>query len=206
MDLSELDLLLHELGPRFIDWSGREPLPVDADLLPAVVPGFKTPFRLLPHGTRQALRDKEMTYLRRTARLLPPHFALGRNRDLQGLAMAMVKLWEKSAIAKIAIKRGVQNTSNERMAEELKILTGGTLVSRNKEFIVFYRGNDFLPPGVSSALIEAERSTALQQDEEEQARERAATLIDPKAKASKRPLVAGTLAETIAATSRWNPT
>ncbi|KAK4396908.1 CRM-domain containing factor CFM3, chloroplastic/mitochondrial [Sesamum angolense] len=172
MDLSELDLLLHELGPRFIDWSGREPLPVDADLLPAVVPGFKTPFRLLPHGTRQALRDKEMTYLRRTARLLPPHFALGRNRDLQGLAMAM-------------------------------ILTGGTLVSRNKEFIVFYRGNDFLPPGVSSALIEAERSTALQQDEEEQARQRAATLIDPKAKASKRPLVAGTLAETIAATSRW---
>ncbi|XP_011093738.1 CRM-domain containing factor CFM3, chloroplastic/mitochondrial [Sesamum indicum] len=203
MDLSELDLLLHELGPRFIDWSGREPLPVDADLLPAVVPGFKSPFRLLPYGTRQALRDKEMTYLRRTARLLPPHFALGRNRDLQGLAMAMVKLWEKSAIAKIAIKRGVPNTSNERMAEELKILTGGTLVSRNKEFIVFYRGNDFLPPGVSSALIEAERSTALQQDEEEQARQRAAMLIDPKAKASKQPLVAGTLAETIAATSRW---
>lgn len=33
----------------------------------------------------------------------------------------MVKLWEKSAIAKIAIKRGVQNTSNERMAEELKV-------------------------------------------------------------------------------------
>lgn len=33
----------------------------------------------------------------------------------------MVKLWEKSAIAKIAIKRGVQNTCNERMAEELKV-------------------------------------------------------------------------------------
>lgn len=46
---------------------------------------------------------------------------LGRNRDLQGLAMAMVKLWEKSAIAKIAIKRGVLNTLNERMAEELKV-------------------------------------------------------------------------------------
>ncbi|KAI3443625.1 hypothetical protein Pfo_000290 [Paulownia fortunei] len=203
MDLSELNLLLDELGPRFIDWSGREPLPVDADLLPAVVPGYKTPFRLLPHGTKQSLRNKEMTYLRRTARTLPPHFALGRNRELQGLATAMVKLWKKSAIAKIAIKRGVQNTSNERMAEELKILTGGTLLSRNKEFIVFYRGNDFLPPKISSALMEAEKFTALQQDEEEQARHRAAALIDPKAKASKQPLVAGTLAETVAATSRW---
>ncbi|KAL0410482.1 UNVERIFIED_CONTAM: CRM-domain containing factor CFM3, chloroplastic/mitochondrial [Sesamum latifolium] len=203
MDLSELDLLLHELGPRFIDWSGREPVPVDADLLPAVVPGFKTPFRLLPYGTRQALRDKEMTYLRRTARLVPPHFALGMLERSARSCDGHGKVMGKSAIAKIAIKRGVPNTSNERMAEELKILTGGTLVSRNKEFIVFYRGNDFLPPGVSSILIEAERSTALQQDEEEQARQRAATLIDPKAKASKRPLVAGTLAETIAATSRW---
>lgn len=35
--------------------------------------------------------------------------------------MAMTKLWESSAIAKIAIKRGVLNTSNERMAEELKV-------------------------------------------------------------------------------------
>ncbi|KAG8376152.1 hypothetical protein BUALT_Bualt09G0033500 [Buddleja alternifolia] len=203
MDLSELNLLLDELGPRFMDWSGREPIPVDADLLPAIVPDYKTPFRLLPFGAKQALRNKEMTYLRQTARMLPPHFALGRNRELQGLAMAMVKLWKKSAIAKIAIKRGVQNTSNERMAEELKILTGGTLLSRNKEFIVFYRGNDFLPPNVSSALVEAEKSTALRQDEEEQARNRAATLIDLKANASKQPLVAGTLAETLAATSRW---
>ncbi|KAL2480154.1 CRS1/YhbY (CRM) domain-containing protein [Abeliophyllum distichum] len=152
MDLSELNLLLDELGPRFIDWSGPEPLPVDADLLPAVVPGYRPPFRLLPYGVRQALRNKEMTFFRRTARKIPPHFALGRNRELQGLAMAMVKLWKKSAIAKIAIKRGVQNTLNERMAEELKILTGGTLLSRNKDYIVFYRGNDFLPPGVSYAL------------------------------------------------------
>lgn len=46
---------------------------------------------------------------------------IGRNRELQGLAQAMVKLWERNAIAKIAIKRGVQNTRNERMAEELKV-------------------------------------------------------------------------------------
>lgn len=77
MSLHELNCLLDELGPRFIDWSGREPLPVDADLLPDIVPGYKPPFRLLPHGTRQALKDREMTYLRRTARTLPPHFALG---------------------------------------------------------------------------------------------------------------------------------
>lgn len=53
------------------------------------------------------------------------HFILhnpsGRNRELQGLAAAMVKLWERNAIAKIAIKRGVHNTCNERMAEELKV-------------------------------------------------------------------------------------
>ena len=46
---------------------------------------------------------------------------VGRNRDLEGLAVAMSKLWERSAIAKIAIKRGVHNTCNERMAEELKV-------------------------------------------------------------------------------------
>ena len=31
-------------------------------------------------------------------------------------------------------------------------LTGGTLLSRDREFIVFYRGKDFLPPAVSSAI------------------------------------------------------
>ncbi|KAK4479071.1 hypothetical protein RD792_014582 [Penstemon davidsonii] len=203
MDLSELNLLLDELGPRFVDWSGREPLPVDADLLPNVVPGYKPPFRLLPYGYRQTLRDKETTFLRRTVRTMPPHFALGRNRELQGLASAMVKLWEKSAVAKIAIKRGVYNTSNERMAEELKMLTGGTLLSRNKEYIVFYRGNDFLPPSLKTELTKAEEFTVQQQDEEEQARNRAATLLDLNPKSYKQPLVAGTLAETLAAKSRW---
>lgn len=31
MELSDLNHLLDELGPRFKDWIGREPLPVDAD-------------------------------------------------------------------------------------------------------------------------------------------------------------------------------
>ena len=77
MDFSELDHLLDNLGPRFKDWSGREPLPVDADLLPSVVPGYKLPFRLLPYGIRHGLRDKEMTFYRRAVRTMPPHFALG---------------------------------------------------------------------------------------------------------------------------------
>ncbi|XP_057500066.1 CRM-domain containing factor CFM3, chloroplastic/mitochondrial-like [Actinidia eriantha] len=204
MDFSELDHLLDNLGPRFKDWSGREPLPVDADLLPPVVPGYKLPFRVLPYGIRHGLRDKEMTFYRRAVRTMPPHFALGRNRQLQGLAMAMVKLWERSAIAKIAIKRGVQNTCNERMAQELKILTGGTLLSRNKDYIVFYRGNDFLPPVVRETMVEAQEETALQQDEEDQARWKASTLIHSNTEEpSEVRLVAGTLAETMAATSRW---
>lgn len=45
----------------------------------------------------------------------------GRNRNLQGLAVAIVKLWEKCELAKIAVKRGVQNTNSELMAEELKV-------------------------------------------------------------------------------------
>ncbi|KAL0450626.1 UNVERIFIED_CONTAM: CRM-domain containing factor CFM2, chloroplastic [Sesamum latifolium] len=150
----EVDSLLEGLGPRFSDWWGCDPLPVDADLLPAVVPGYKRPFRLLPYGVKPKLTNDEMTTLRRLGRPLPCHFALGRNRKLQGLAAAIVKLWEKCEIAKIAIKRGVQNTNSELMAEELKWLTGGTLLSRDKEFIALYRGKDFLPAAVSSAIEE----------------------------------------------------
>ncbi|PON35204.1 RNA-binding, CRM domain containing protein, partial [Trema orientale] len=203
MHLNDLNHLLDELGPRFTDWLGREPLPVDADLLPAVVPNYRSPFRFLPYRVKPGLRNREMTVFRRIARTIPPHFALGRNRELQGLAKAMVKLWGKSAIAKIAIKQGVQNTNNERMAEELKRLTGGTLLSRNKDFVVFYRGNDFLPPVVTEALKERRKLRDLQQDEEEQARQIAPAFIESKTKASTDQLVAGTLAETMAATARW---
>ncbi|KAM3253188.1 CRM-domain containing factor CFM2, chloroplastic [Capsicum annuum] len=150
----EADKLLEGLGPRFTDWWGCEPLPIDADLLPAIVPGYKKPFRLLPYGVKPKLTNDEMTTLRRLGRPLPCHFALGKNRKLQGLAAAIVKLWEKCEIVKVAVKRGVQNTNSELMAEELKWLTGGTLLSRDREFIVFYRGKDFLPSAVSSAIEE----------------------------------------------------
>ncbi|KAJ6831344.1 CRM-domain containing factor CFM2, chloroplastic isoform X1 [Iris pallida] len=154
----EADRLLDGLGPRFTDWWGYEPLPVDADLLPGIVHGFRRPFRLLPFGIKPKLTDREMTILRRLSRPLPCHFALGKNRNLQGLALSIVKLWERCEVVKIAIKRGVQNTNSEIMVEELKKLTGGTLLSRDREFIVFYRGKDFLPPAVSNAIEERRNS------------------------------------------------
>ncbi|EAY94887.1 hypothetical protein OsI_16687 [Oryza sativa Indica Group] len=192
-----------ELGPRYKDWSGRGPIPVDADLLPGVVPGYKTPFRLLPYMVKSTLRNKEMTALRRLARQTAPHFALGRNREHQGLATAIVKLWEKSSIAKIAIKRGVPNTCNDRMAEEIRKLTGGVLLSRNKEYIVFYRGNDFITPKVRQVLVEKQEQAITWQDEEELARLKASASISVKPKVFKNPPVAGTLAETREAKSRW---
>lgn len=73
----EVDELLDSIGPRFKDWPGCDPLPVDADMLPGIVPGFQPPFRILPYGVRSTLGLKEATSLRRLARVLPPHFALG---------------------------------------------------------------------------------------------------------------------------------
>ncbi|RDX83454.1 CRM-domain containing factor CFM2, chloroplastic, partial [Mucuna pruriens] len=153
----DADYLLTGIGPRFIDWWGYDPVPVDADLLPAVIPGYRKPFRLLPYGVKPKLTDDEMTTMRRLGNHLPCHFALGRNRKLQGLAVAIIKLWERCEIVKIAIKRGVQGTNGEVMAEEIKRLTGGTLLARDKEFIVFYRGKDFLPAAVSSAIEQRRR-------------------------------------------------
>jgi len=49
------------------------------------------------------------------------NFIEGRNRNHQGLAAAIVKLWEKSLVVKIAVKRGIQNTNNKIMAEEIKV-------------------------------------------------------------------------------------
>lgn len=37
------------------------------------------------------------------------------------MAAAILKLWEKCEIAKVAVKRGVQNTNSELMADELKV-------------------------------------------------------------------------------------
>ncbi|KAJ8553438.1 hypothetical protein K7X08_024116 [Anisodus acutangulus] len=197
---AEFNRVLDGLGPRFEDWWGTGVLPVDADLLPQTIPGYKTPFRLLPTGMRSRLTNAEMTNLRKIAKSLPCHFALGRNRNHQGLAAAIIKLWEKSLVVKIAVKRGVQNTNNKLMADELKILTGGVLLLRNKYYIIFYRGKDFVPPTVAAALAERQELTKQIQDVEEQTRtgpvEAAPSATDGQA-------VAGTLAEFYEAQARW---
>jgi len=198
----ETNDILDGLGPRFIDWWGNDPLPVDADLLPEVVPNYKTPFRLLPYGTKRSkLSNQEMTNLRKLAKPLPIHFALGRNRRLQGLAAAILKIWERCEIAKIAVKRGVQNTNNKLMAEELKKLTGGVLLLRNKFFIIIYRGKDFLPPLVATVLAEKAAEAKVHQDEEEIARSEAAAAVQ--ARADVGTSIAGTLAETFEAEAKW---
>ncbi|KAK2986787.1 hypothetical protein RJ640_011012 [Escallonia rubra] len=178
----EADRLLEGLGPRFVDWWRPKPLPVDADLLPEVVAEFTPPFRLCPPDARSKLADNELTYLRKLARPLPTHFVLGRNRKLQGLAAAILKLWEKCHIAKIAVKWGIPNTDNEQMADELKAtyriiyvvivqsLTGGVLLLRNKFFIILYRGKDFLPCQVANLVAEREMELRRCQLQEEAAR------------------------------------
>ncbi|KAG9131631.1 hypothetical protein Leryth_027064 [Lithospermum erythrorhizon] len=168
----EADRILDGLGPRFIDWWGRKPLPVDADLLQEVVPGFKPPWRICLPGVRLKLTDDELTHFRMLARPLPTHFVLdnGRNRNLQGMAVAILKLWERCHIAKIALKVGVPNTDNEQMANELKLLTGGTLLLRNKFLIIIYRGKNFLPPHVASIVMERESDLRRYQHQEEAAR------------------------------------
>ncbi|KAE8665524.1 hypothetical protein F3Y22_tig00112609pilonHSYRG00016 [Hibiscus syriacus] len=197
----EYNSLLDGLGPRFVEWWGTGVLPVDADLLSQKIPGYKTPFRLLPAGMRPRLTNAEMTNLRKIAKSLPCHFALGRNRNHQGLAAAIIKLWEKSLVAKIAVKRGIQNTNNKLMAEELKNLTGGVLLLRNKYFIVIYRGKDFLPPSVAAALAERQDLTKQIQDAEEKLRVRA---VEPSQSGEdKGQAPAGTLAEFYEAQARW---
>jgi hypothetical protein len=76
-------------------------------------------------------------------------------------------------------------------------------LSRNKEFIVFYRGNDFVAHKVREVLVEKQEQAVSQQDGEELARLKASTSITTIPKECKGPLVAGTLAETTNAKSRW---
>ncbi|XP_044466418.1 CRM-domain containing factor CFM3, chloroplastic/mitochondrial isoform X2 [Mangifera indica] len=198
---AEFNILLDSLGPRFEEWWGTGILPVDADLLPQTIPGYKTPFRVLPTGMRSRLTNAEMTNLRKLARKIPSHFALGRNRNHQGLAAAIIKLWEKSLVAKIAVKRGIQNTNNKIMAEELKSLTGGTLLLRNKYYIVIFRGKDFLPTSVAATLAEREEVAKQIQDVEEQIRNK---VLDVTASGENEvPAPAGSLAEFYEAQSRW---
>lgn len=198
---AEYNALLDGLGPRFFEWWGTGILPVDADLLPRDIPGYKTPYRLLPTGMRSRLTSAEITDLRKIAKSLPCHFALGRNRYHQGLACAILKLWEKSLIAKIAVKPGIQNTNNKLMADELVTLTGGTLLLRDKYYIVIYRGKDFVPTGVAAVLAERQELTKEVQDVEEKVRCKA--VVATPSGQGEATVLAGSLAEFYEAQARW---
>lgn len=76
-ELRMTEEILDGLGPRYADWTGRRPVPVDGDLLLSPDFEFKRPFRLLPYGVKPKLNNYELTELRRLARPLPPHFVLG---------------------------------------------------------------------------------------------------------------------------------
>ncbi|XP_022635833.1 chloroplastic group IIA intron splicing facilitator CRS1, chloroplastic isoform X2 [Vigna radiata var. radiata] len=191
----ETDRLLDDLGPRFIDWWRPKPFPVDADLLPEDVPGFQTPLRLCPPHSGAKLSDYELTYFRKLAHPLPTHFVLGRNKGLKGLAAAILKLWEKSLIAKIAIKYGIPNTNNEMMANELKRLTGGVLLLRNKFYIILYRGNDFLPKRVAALVENRESELKSCQFHEEVARMKALEAFSPIDEVQQDTSTSGTLTE-----------
>ncbi|XP_054788026.1 chloroplastic group IIA intron splicing facilitator CRS1, chloroplastic [Prosopis cineraria] len=191
----ETDRLLDGLGPRFIDWWMHKPLPVDGDLLPEVVPGFEPPFRLSPPCANSKMTDNELTYLRNLAHPLPVHFVLGRNKGLQGLASAILKLWEKSLVAKIAVKYGVPNTDNEKMANELKFLTGGTLLLRNKFYIILYRGKDFLPRNVAALVEKREEELKGCQLHEEVSRLKAVEAFSPIDEPQQHISTSGTLLE-----------
>lgn len=82
-------------------------------------------------------------------------------------------------------------------------MTGGVLLSRNKDFLVFYRGKNFLSPEVTEALLERERLAKSLQDEEEQARLRASAMVIPQIDEPDRSRIAGTLGETLDANAKW---
>ncbi|CAN6441108.1 unnamed protein product [Victoria cruziana] len=89
------------------------------------------------------------------------------------------------------------------MAEDIKQLTGGTLLSRNKDYLVFYRGKDFLSAEVTEALLERERLAKALQDEEERARWGASLSVTSDVQPSGELHTAGTLGETLEASALW---
>jgi hypothetical protein len=76
------------------------------------------------------------------------------------------------------------------------------MLSRNNDFIVFYRGKDFLPSELAEVLLERERLVKSLQDEE-QTRLNAASSISTTSEAYVQTTVAGTLGETLEASSKY---
>ena len=76
------------------------------------------------------------------------------------------------------------------------------MLSRNNEYIVFYRGKDFLSSELAEVLIERERLAKSLQDEE-QARLKAVSSFSSSIDAYVQPTLAGTLEETLEANSKY---
>jgi len=76
------------------------------------------------------------------------------------------------------------------------------MLSRNNEYIVFYRGKDFLSSELAEVLIERERLAKSLQDEE-QARLKAVSSFSSSIGAYVQPTLAGTLEETLEANSKY---
>jgi hypothetical protein len=76
------------------------------------------------------------------------------------------------------------------------------MLSRNNDFIVFYREKDFLPSELAEVLLERERLVKSLQDEE-QTRLNAASSISTTSEVYVQTAVAGTLGETLEANSKY---
>ena len=82
-------------------------------------------------------------------------------------------------------------------------MIGVVLLSKNKNFIVFYSGKNFLSPDVAEALLEKERLAKTFRDEEDRGRLKASALVTPSRVISDESGTAGTLGETLDADARW---
>ena len=83
----------------------------------------------------------------------------------------------------------------------LQNLTGGTLLLRNKFYIVIYRGKDFLPTSVAAVLAESEELTKDIQNMEEQRRN--ILIAQPPDDGLDGHALVGTLTEFQEAQARW---
>ncbi|CDY70711.1 BnaAnng34720D [Brassica napus] len=83
------------------------------------------------------------------------------------------------------------------MAEDFEKLTGGILLSRNEDGLVFYRGKNFLSPEIDEALVEQEKLVrSLQEEEEARLEEGSSALIVISTEPSNELVYAGTLGKT----------
>ncbi|KAJ4915319.1 Uncharacterized protein Rs2_00869 [Raphanus sativus] len=113
---------------------------------------------------------------------------------------------KRSMLAKIVMKRGVQLTASERLAEDFKKLTGGILLSRNKDYLVFYQGKNVLLQEVTETLKEQEKFVRIlgNRKQEAHSREGSSTLhIVKSTEPSNEFVPSSIIGETLDTTGKW---